>query len=312
METSGSLLQPPAASINDQSLTSTKPTPKKRKVADPTYVPVKAEYSSDEDGDEEVEIGLKTPKQTPRKRKASSATGLSQTPKRKRIIADPVQAPSPVYTPANNTRISREDVSRDTGLASDPEYSPSQFEEDAEEFEAVSPRCSVSEAATDLYSLVDTTASGDNQDADEAGPPSPLDLVMSTKKRKREYEEDTLAFIPHHSDEEKEEEDTFRVPKNEKTSLVFDFSVEKARRWAEAINLPDGVFNDEESDLFFRLAMRGFEPLVPRHWKYDFPTLPDLLFPSREDKTKTLIQALEGSNFYGKTMPYSKWCSGRL
>ncbi|KAL2001216.1 hypothetical protein VTN02DRAFT_2089 [Thermoascus thermophilus] len=86
------------------------------------------------------------------------------------------------------------------------------------------------------------------------------------------------------------------VQKHDKDHVAFDFSMEKAKRWAGAVTLPDGKWAEAEQDLYFRLAMRGFEPLVPSHWHLDFPTLPDTLFALR-DGPEPLIQALGDNEF---------------
>ncbi|PWY84934.1 hypothetical protein BO70DRAFT_289882, partial [Aspergillus heteromorphus CBS 117.55] len=89
------------------------------------------------------------------------------------------------------------------------------------------------------------------------------------------------------------------IRREEQAGIVFDFSVEKAKRWASAINIPDGLYNDEEKDLFFRLAMRGFEPIVPNYWRHDFPTLPESLYPRNEEgHEKPLIDVTKSSDIY--------------
>ena len=61
---------------------------------------------------------------------------------------------------------------------------------------------------------------------------------------------------------------------------VVEFDQQKALRYAEAMTLPEtgGAWAEAEKDLFFRLAFRGFEPLVPGNWTTDFQTLPSSLF----------------------------------
>ncbi|KAJ9253840.1 hypothetical protein DTO207G8_3972 [Paecilomyces variotii] len=87
------------------------------------------------------------------------------------------------------------------------------------------------------------------------------------------------------------------VWKNEKSEVSFDFSIEKAKRWADAVKLPPGPWAEAEADLFFRLSMRGFEPIIPGNWHLDFPTLPGSLF-AVDDGPEPLIQALNGSEFH--------------
>lgn len=63
-----------------------------------------------------------------------------------------------------------------------------------------------------------------------------------------------------------------------------DYDIEKARRYAEAIDLPpkSGVWSHAEKDLFSHLALRGFEPLLPKNWMNDFKTLPLSLYATND------------------------------
>ncbi|ODH53103.1 hypothetical protein GX48_00638 [Paracoccidioides brasiliensis] len=88
------------------------------------------------------------------------------------------------------------------------------------------------------------------------------------------------ARADHESDLSEEEimGKQYAVKKNDRKEVTFDFNMEKARRWADAVKLPNGHWGEAEQDLYFRLAMRGFEPLVPSSWQLDFSTLPESLF----------------------------------
>jgi hypothetical protein len=88
------------------------------------------------------------------------------------------------------------------------------------------------------------------------------------------------------------------VRKNDRKEVTFDFSMEKAKRWADAVKLPSGHWAEAEQDLFFRLAMRGFEPIIPSNWKLDFNTLPESLF-SAPGTQAPLISAVCGREFHG-------------
>lgn len=107
------------------------------------------------------------------------------------------------------------------------------------------------------------------------------------------------------SDEDDEYEyiDQRNVSKNEAKGVVYDFSLERAKRWAAAVSLPEDKWSEAEKQLFFRLAMRGFEPLLPRHWQHDFSTLPNTMFPLPDDKTAPIIRAFKHSDFHGKLRP---------
>lgn len=113
-------------------------------------------------------------------------------------------------------------------------------------------------------------------------------------------EKEEPAFVPQ-SDDSDDSDDSVFISQNEKSAVVFDFSTEKARRWTDAINLPENIYNETEQDLFIRLSMRGFEPVLPSHWKFDFPTLPLSLFPDPSLGLDPLLQIFS-SEFYGKSM----------
>lgn len=69
-------------------------------------------------------------------------------------------------------------------------------------------------------------------------------------------------------------------------------------RYQAAMTLPEnsGIWAEAERDLFFRLALRGFEPLLPQHWMLDFPTYPLSLY-SGENSPPPLLQSLSGNDF---------------
>ncbi|MCJ1283347.1 hypothetical protein MMC26_002675 [Xylographa opegraphella] len=50
-----------------------------------------------------------------------------------------------------------------------------------------------------------------------------------------------------------------------------------------------------EIDVFNKLNMRGFEPLLPRTWALDFPTVPSALFT--DDTQEAFLNAIYGSDF---------------
>lgn len=102
------------------------------------------------------------------------------------------------------------------------------------------------------------------------------------------------------SDDDDDEYIDRSLSRNEKKGVVYDFSLEKAKRWAAAVNLPENTWCEAEKELFFRLAMRGFEFLLPRHWQLDFPTLPDTLFSVPDDEREPLVQSFKDSDFHGK------------
>ncbi|KAL4748406.1 hypothetical protein BDW72DRAFT_214837 [Aspergillus terricola var. indicus] len=109
----------------------------------------------------------------------------------------------------------------------------------------------------------------------------------------RNYETDS-------DDEDKDNEDeNYQIPDNERATVLFDFNRERDKRLADVTNIPEGRYTEQEKDLFLQLAMRGFEPLAPKHWQFDFPTLPDSLFPEEGKKqSEPIITISRSTTFY--------------
>lgn len=90
------------------------------------------------------------------------------------------------------------------------------------------------------------------------------------------------------------------VRREDRSEVNPQFEYDRAQRHAETQELPDdtGTWAEAEKDLFYRLAMRGFEPLVPGHWSMDFKTLPQQLFSVQEQEP--LILPYEQREFRAK------------
>jgi hypothetical protein len=75
--------------------------------------------------------------------------------------------------------------------------------------------------------------------------------------------------------------------------------MEAARRHAAAIQLPadSGTWSQAEQELFFRLAKRGFQPLLPQNWMIDFDTLPLSIFAHEDSIDPPLIQNMRDNQF---------------
>ena len=100
------------------------------------------------------------------------------------------------------------------------------------------------------------------------------------------------------SDSDIEQENSVETKEQDADEAKFKFDLEKAKRWAHAVKLPLGQWADAERDLYFRLAMRGFEPLIPSNWKSDFMTLPESLFSS-QDADDAIIRSMSDRDFRG-------------
>jgi hypothetical protein len=106
-------------------------------------------------------------------------------------------------------------------------------------------------------------------------------------------------------DEEDEENNLFLGEKstssNRPGSSPIDLdsmSSDLKARYQAATALPEnsGIWAEAERDLFFRLALRGFEPLLPPNWMLDFPTYPLTLY-SNENSPPPLLQSLCDNDF---------------
>jgi hypothetical protein len=90
-----------------------------------------------------------------------------------------------------------------------------------------------------------------------------------------------------------------RVRKGERKEVAFDDSVERERRWTAAVNITKGNWGEAEQDLYLRMAMRGFEPIIPGNWRIDFPTLPMSLF-AKVGSPEPYIHSVNVKEFRGK------------
>ncbi|KIW33195.1 uncharacterized protein PV07_00065 [Cladophialophora immunda] len=76
-------------------------------------------------------------------------------------------------------------------------------------------------------------------------------------------------------------------------------TMEEARRHAAAVTLPanSGLWSQAERELFFHLAYRGFEALLPQNWMIDFDTLPISVFVHENSADPPLIQNIRDNQF---------------
>ena len=267
-------------------------TGRKVRIVDPSYNPKhEAEYTDDEATAEDS-----------RKRKRTGATGKESVTKRAKGSTSTLglkqRSPNPEYAIGTKGHSSPKKVatpesssSTPTSLGKDLVYkSHSLLEPDS-----TTPM--PSELSWDTFKSSRKTKGASKRQEDELYLPSPITVQKQPAKRrlprKGKDDEDWM------SDEDDEYMETDGVSKNEKNNVVYDFSLEKAKRLATAVSLPD-TWSKAEKELFFRLAMRGFEPLLPRHWQLDFSTLPQTLFPILPDRKGPLIRPFRESDFHGK------------
>ncbi|GAD97085.1 conserved hypothetical protein [Paecilomyces variotii No. 5] len=152
--------------------------------------------------------------------------------------------------------------------------------------------------SNDRMSIVSSKASGRSKNTkpnlnDEAYRPSPATSNKSFRK--------SIVKIEIEDMDDPGDEDLWSEKNTgwdyDKSEISFDFSAERAKRWAQAVELPPGKWAEAEKDLFFRLSMRGFEPIIPDSWHLDFPTLPGSLF-AVQGGPAPLVQVLNGTEFH--------------
>ncbi|KAL3451929.1 hypothetical protein BJX65DRAFT_303649 [Aspergillus insuetus] len=148
--------------------------------------------------------------------------------------------------------------------------------------------------------------------SDESSP-SP----SSRRMRKKDVRDDDRTYVASNSDDEDGEnaaDEAYHIPGAERATVMFDFDRERERRMAGAVKLPKNIYTQKEKSLFLQLAMRGFEPLAPKHWQFDFPTLPDSLFPELgKEKAEPIIKISRSTTFHAiKSLSNLFSLSGRV
>ncbi|KAL4802282.1 hypothetical protein BDV18DRAFT_64528 [Aspergillus unguis] len=118
------------------------------------------------------------------------------------------------------------------------------------------------------------------------------------RRRSAVYDDDKN-YVAESDDDDRYLDEEYDIPADERANVVFDFNRERDRRWADVLNIPEDRYSEKERDIFTQLAMRGFEPLAPKHWQFDFPTLPDSLFPEDGlEKNEPIISLTRSTAFY--------------
>lgn len=285
---------------NVQPLTSNKTKVRKRKSLDPKHTPPKHDTYKDE-----VRTGLHTPRRTPPKEKnvpddASSPKDIAcgQSFKRRKLDGQPNKMAhclaGLVCDPVEETKNNSVNVHAWHQAKSLLEAGLSIFAPTSDILTVTHDnKRSFSEPTGNLSSPLPEYSENTTVDSEKAI--ASKQLVV----RKRSHSPNVVLTTPQIKEEIFDDSD-FRVSQTRHSTVVFSLSVEKARRWADAIDIPEGLYNEEEKDLFFRLAMRGFEPLIPEQWRSDFPTLPYTLFSDAEGDSRPVIHTFKSSKTYGE------------
>ncbi|KAL6248331.1 hypothetical protein RBB50_004586 [Rhinocladiella similis] len=84
-----------------------------------------------------------------------------------------------------------------------------------------------------------------------------------------------------------------------RTEDMDESTMEERGRYIASIQLPpnSGIWSQTEKDLFFHLAYRGFEPLLPQSWMLDFGTLPISVFAHENTTDPPLIHHVRDKQF---------------
>ncbi|KAK0944183.1 hypothetical protein LTR29_004315 [Friedmanniomyces endolithicus] len=110
--------------------------------------------------------------------------------------------------------------------------------------------------------------------------------LRSSKSRAASSSSSGIGF---HYDSDIDNDSTLVVSEAEYASpvrrKVINLPTEAFSRGVSTEELQAEGWSDDHILLVQKLALRGFEPLLPRHWKWDFTYLPDALFePPGEDE----------------------------
>ena len=103
--------------------------------------------------------------------------------------------------------------------------------------------------------------------------------------------EGSTLVVGHRSDNSSEYEGSVEPEKS-----LLDLESEKKKRQNTLKEIAKGDWGKAEITLYRRMVMRGFEPLLPRHWTMDFRTIPGVLFGTQK---QSFINSASGKDFRG-------------
>ncbi|KAI7481374.1 hypothetical protein KC357_g3807 [Hortaea werneckii] len=138
--------------------------------------------------------------------------------------------------------------------------------------------------------------SPDDDDDDDSNAENSVGYVESEDDDAEGGEED---------DDEDEPEDTTLVVSEEEyarehsRSKKVSVPAELSNRGVSSEELSAAGWSEEHIFLVQRIAMRGFEPLLPQYYYMDFRYLPDALFVQDDDKERAFISGVKGPTFHG-------------
>ena len=108
-------------------------------------------------------------------------------------------------------------------------------------------------------------------------------------------DDSTMTTSPRHAGGRNVGDTTPPVNLHELDNFFNALEEQERRRALDEIDR--STWTEGEVELFSRLNMRGFDPMLPLHWHMDFPTMPEQLFtPERHQQ---IFRAIHGSDFRG-------------
>ncbi|RMY97989.1 hypothetical protein D0862_07793 [Hortaea werneckii] len=133
----------------------------------------------------------------------------------------------------------------------------------------------------------------DDSDAEDEAPigyvsSEDADAEYSEEEADNDEPEDTTLVVS-------EEEYAREHSRSKKVSVPAELS----NRGVSSEELAAAGWSEEHIFLVQRIAMRGFEPLLPQYFYMDFRYLPDALFVQDDDKERAFISGVKGPTFHG-------------
>lgn len=93
-------------------------------------------------------------------------------------------------------------------------------------------------------------------------------------------------------------EETIVVDESGYDSKAYNPVAERMRREAQGRELRAAGWSEDAVFLFQKLGMRGFEPLMPSSWAFNFVMFPEMMFTKNMDKA--YIKATYGSDYHAE------------
>jgi hypothetical protein len=131
---------------------------------------------------------------------------------------------------------------------------------------------------------------------------SPDDSVSQIGSRSRDDTAITEPEVNSDEDLDLDEEEESELDAEAKVHQFLDRQTELARRQETLAKIKEGDWHEDEIALFSKLSMRGFEPLLPGHWRRDFRTCPGTIFSDNEEDT--YLNTKSGDDFRGNFLSY--------